>query len=126
MIKTLDLIFCRLLHLYRKEKEDAINSASNYLTVILLVVPMSIIGSIVNICFRPENGWGFDLKRGALFLIVAPIFFFLSYYIKKIYKRRIATIDVKKYADVLKFNLFTLWLLICLLALLPVILPKML
>ena len=124
MIRIFDLIFCRLIYLYRKEEGEAIDSASNFLTTIILVIPLSIIGSIVNIWFRPEDGWDFELKRSELILIIAPICFIVSYLIKKTYKKRITKLDVIRDSKVLKFNLLILWIFICIFIFMPGILPK--
>jgi hypothetical protein len=125
-LKILDLIFCRLLYLYRKEKKGAIDSASNYLTTILLVVPISIVATIINVFFMPENGWNLHFGKASLFLIVAPVYYIVSILIKRLYRKRIDTLNVELLSEKLQFNLFTLWIFIVILALMPVLLPKVL
>ena len=123
-MKIIDLIFYRLLFLYRKEGKDAIDSASNYLTAILLVVITSLVGTIVNIGFMSKNGLGEKVTKPILFLIVAPVFMFLSYLIKRHYKKRVNYNDVISIGTKLKFNLFSLYIVMLILVLLPFILPK--
>lgn len=123
-MKIIDLIFYRLLFLYRKEGKDAIDSASNYLTAILLVVITSLVGTIVNIVSMPENGWREKVTKPILFLIVAPVFIILSYLIKRYYKKRVNYNDVISIGTKLKFSLFSLYIVMLILVLLPFILPK--
>lgn len=112
------------MYLYRKENKGAIDSASNYLTVLIIVVPLTIIATVINVIFMPQDGWNIHLDKGIRYIIVVPVFFGLSYFIKRIYMNRIKTLDVEALAKILKFNLFTLWLFIVALALMTVLLPR--
>jgi cbb3-type cytochrome oxidase subunit 3 len=112
------------MYLYRKENKGAIDSASNYLTVLIIVVPLTIIATVINVIFMPEDGWDIHLDKGIRYIIVVPIFFGLSYFIKRIYVNRINNLDIETLSKILKFNLFTLWLFIVALALMTFLLPR--
>ena len=120
-MKFINLIFYRLLYLYRAEKDGALESASNYLALIILVTPISIIGTIANIFFRPESGWG-NYARWEIALFAIPICVLTSYLILKYHKKNINYAEAEKHASKLKFTLFTSWCMIVILLFMPAIL----
>ena len=120
-MKVLDYIFCRLLYLYRSEKNEAIDSASNYLAAIILTVLISLIGTIFILFFPNVKTWGFNYSKTKFAFIIVPLFIILSYSTKKIYKKRLKNIDVNKNSKKIRFNLITLYLSIVLLILIPII-----
>lgn len=120
-MKILDYIFCRLLYLYRNEKNEAIDSASNYLAAIILTVLISFIGTIFILFFPKVKTWGFNYSKTKFAFIIIPLFIILSYSIKYIYKKRLKNMDVDKNSKKIKFNLITLYFTIVLLILVPII-----
>lgn len=74
----------------------------------------------------PENGWNLHFGKASLFLIVAPVYCIVSILINRLYQKRIDTLNVDFLSEKLQFNLFTLWIFIVILVLIPVLLPKML
>lgn len=121
-MKILDCIFCRLMYLYRKEEGGAIDSASNYLAVIIIVVLEFVILNTINLIIRPGV---LGTNKIILFVILAPLYIVLSYVIKRFYTKRLKILNVEQNAQVIKFNLFTLWLFIVLLGVVPVLLLKL-
>ena len=113
------------MYLYRKEGNESLDSASNYLTAIILVFLVSFIGTIGNIMFSADVNSIEKFSRYELFLIIVPVFIVLSFVIKRTYKQRIKMLDVNELSKVLKFNLFTLWVFMLMLIFLPIVLPKL-
>lgn len=120
-MKLIDILFYRLFYLYRKEKKhEAIQSASNFLSMIILAMPLSIF-SIIYVIVNEGKGLGLNIGRPVLFLICAPSFFIVSYFVTKHYKKTFNKHKAEEYAQLINIDLFSLFMIVAFFVLLPFI-----